>query len=48
MDQVLIVAAEASSVTYAQRIFGSVENSRTRVSMPSGVGGQDMGENLGF
>lgn len=46
MDQVLIVAAEASSVTYAQRILETWKRERRNVKA-FGVGSQDM-ENLGF
>lgn len=46
MDQVLIVAAEASSVTYAQRIL-EVWKKQGRKIHAFGVGSQDM-ENLGF
>lgn len=46
MDQVLIVAAEASSVTYAQRILETWKTERRSVKA-FGVGSQDM-EDLGF
>ncbi len=46
MDQVLIVAAEASSVTYAQRILETWKTQRRAVKA-FGVGSQDM-EDLGF
>lgn len=46
MDQVLIVAAEASSVTYAQRILETWKKQGRQVHT-FGVGSQDM-ENLGF
>jgi lipid-A-disaccharide synthase len=46
MDQVLIVAAEASSVTYAQRILELWKKQGRKVHA-FGVGSQDM-ENIGF
>lgn len=46
MDQVLIVAAEASSVTYAQRILEAWKK-QGRAVHAFGVGSQDM-EDLGF
>lgn len=46
MDQVLIVAAEASSVTYAQRILETWKKQGRKVHA-FGVGSQDM-ENIGF
>lgn len=46
MDQVLIVAAEASSVTYAQRILETWKKQGRKIHA-FGVGSQDM-ENLGF
>ncbi|KYG64961.1 lipid-A-disaccharide synthase [Bdellovibrio bacteriovorus] len=46
MDQVLIVAAEASSVTYAQRVL-EMWKSQGRKIHAFGVGSQDM-ENIGF
>ncbi len=46
MDQVLIVAAEASSVTYAQRILETWKNQGRKIHA-FGVGSQDM-ESLGF
>lgn len=46
MDQVLIVAAEASSVTYAQRVLEAWKKQGRNVHA-FGVGSQDM-ENLGF
>ncbi|WP_374028889.1 lipid-A-disaccharide synthase [Bdellovibrio bacteriovorus] len=46
MDQVLIVAAEASSVTYAQRILETWKKQNRKIHA-FGVGSQDM-ENLGF
>lgn len=46
MDQALIVAAEASSVTYAQRILESWKTQGKKIHA-FGVGSQDM-ENLGF
>jgi lipid-A-disaccharide synthase len=46
MDQVLMVAAEASSVTYAQRILESWKRQGRKVQA-FGVGSQDM-EDLGF
>lgn len=46
MDQVLMVAAEASSVTYAQRILESWKRDGRKVQA-FGVGSQEM-ENLGF
>lgn len=46
MDQVLIVAAEASSVTYAQRILETWKSQGRKVQA-FGVGSQEM-ENLGF
>lgn len=46
MDQVLIVAAEASSVTYAQRILETWKKQGRKIQA-FGVGSQDM-EKLGF
>jgi len=46
VDQVLIVAAEASSVTYAQRILETWKKQGRKIHA-FGVGSQDM-ENLGF
>ncbi|QLY26805.1 lipid-A-disaccharide synthase [Bdellovibrio sp. KM01] len=46
MDQVLFVAAEASSVTYAQRILETWKKQGRKIHA-FGVGSQDM-ENLGF
>lgn len=46
MDQVLIVAAEASSVTYAQRILEAWKKQGRKIQA-FGVGSQDM-ENMGF
>ena len=46
MDQVLIVAAEASSVTYAQRILEAWKKQGRKVHA-FGVGSQDM-EDIGF
>ncbi|MEN0058997.1 MAG: lipid-A-disaccharide synthase, partial [Bdellovibrio sp.] len=46
MDSVLMVAAEASSVTYAQRILEAWKKQGRKVQA-FGVGSQDM-EDLGF
>ena len=46
MDQVLMVAAEASSVTYAQRILEAWKKQGRKVHA-FGVGSQDM-EDIGF
>lgn len=46
MDQVLIVAAEASSVTYAQRVLETWKKQGRKIHA-FGVGSQDM-ENMGF